>query len=69
VAGATVVEDSDLDVVADQYLFASREENTDLAQLNVPGENLWPKLRQRNSASLSKQLVKNNSTNLRRPIL
>jgi len=38
VAGATAVEDSDLDVVADQYILASREENTDLAQLNVPGE-------------------------------
>jgi len=38
VAGAIVVEDSDLDVVADQYILASREENTDLAQLNVPGE-------------------------------
>jgi len=31
VVGATVVEDSDLDVVADQYILASREENTDLA--------------------------------------
>jgi len=38
VAGETVVEDSDLDVVADQYILASREENTDLAQLNVPSE-------------------------------
>jgi len=38
VAGATVVYDSDLDVVADQYILASREENTDLAQLNVPSE-------------------------------
>jgi len=38
VAGATTVEDSDLDIVADQYILASREENTYLAQLNVPGE-------------------------------
>jgi len=38
VAGATAVEDSDLEVVVDQYILASREENTDLAQLNVPGE-------------------------------
>ena len=31
VAGATLVEDSDLDEVADQYILASREENTGLS--------------------------------------
>ena len=38
VAGAIAVEESDLEVVADQYILASREENTNLAQLNVAGE-------------------------------
>jgi len=31
VAGATLVEDSDLGEVADQYILASREENTGLS--------------------------------------
>jgi len=44
VAGATVVEDNDLDVVADQYILASREENTNLAQLNVPNEKSFAEI-------------------------
>ena len=38
VAGAALVEDSDLDDVADQYILASRDETTGLVQPNVTGE-------------------------------
>jgi len=38
VAGAALVEDSDLDDVADQYILASRDETTSLVQTNVLGE-------------------------------
>jgi len=37
-AGATLVEDSDHDDVADQYILALREETTGLVQTNAPGE-------------------------------
>ena len=37
-AGAALVEDSDLDDVADQYILASRDETTGLVQTNVSGE-------------------------------
>jgi len=37
VAGAALVEDSDLDDVADQYILASRYETASLVQTNVPG--------------------------------
>jgi len=44
VAGATLVEDSDPDEVADQYILASREENTGLVQPNTPGEKPLAKI-------------------------
>jgi len=40
VAGATLVEGSNLDDMVDQYILASREENASLDQTNIPGEKL-----------------------------
>jgi len=40
VAGAALVENNDLDDVADQYILSSREENASLDQTNIPGEKL-----------------------------
>jgi len=36
--GTALVEDSDLDDAADQYILALRDETTGLVQTNVPGE-------------------------------
>ena len=37
-AGATLVKDSDLNDVADQYILALRDETNGLVQTNVPSE-------------------------------